>query len=258
MSPSNADLLSTPTVVAVSSDNAATEDANLSHVGVALKAFTDRTPVEDSVSSGAGSAIDKQLSPPAGTRGFMNQVYQVPIAGRRDQNLNMQWIVDVYAYRHAKSNNVTLIVLHSGLVQGIPDTSGTTTFELWTTPETAYKFQYPVSYNSKLGNNKYSYSIDYTQDINMTGPDGKNSIVFKAVYKETFDEPYMEGSVGHHLKIVQPGDGQIHGMSVFNASFEVGTSMVIGELFPRNSHAHYTLEMEQLVDPSPHDSNWNP
>ncbi|KAF9043700.1 hypothetical protein BDP27DRAFT_1346971 [Rhodocollybia butyracea] len=298
MSSSNTDLLSIPTNAAVSFDNAGTEDTDLGHVGVILKAFTDRTPVEDSVfkdvmenetsraalmkalmdntklhgsdlpyvssqsmatdfplaieitatvksvlisfSSGAGSSIDKQLNPPTGTRGFMNQVYRVPGVFFKTPNIpvpfltpnipvsDIEWIVDVYAYRHAKLNNVTLIVLHSGWLQDC------TVFDLWTTPETAYKFQYPLSYNSKLEDGKYSYIIDYKHDVNMIGPDGKNPIVFKAVYKETFDELEIWGSVGQHLKMIQGPDyrkkgltSQIHGMSVFNASFEVGTSMFI-------------------------------
>ncbi|KAF9059056.1 hypothetical protein BDP27DRAFT_1371895 [Rhodocollybia butyracea] len=193
--------LTSATTVAVSVDKTEIEDTNLQQVATIVKAFKEGTALDASYDAvlkaimeneksqsgmaadfpdaieitrstkeSLGSSIETQLNPPFGTKGFSNQTYKV--AGT-------DWNLNVYAYRHANSNDVTLIVLHSGSISGAMNLS-----VLWTTPATAYKFQYPVTYDSKLGDDRYSYTIDYTNSINMIGPDGKNPIVFKASIKK--------------------------------------------------------------------------
>jgi len=160
-------------------------------------------------------AVVKKLTPPFGTKGFSNEVYQVN---------GTDWILDVYAYRHANSNNVTVIVLHSGSISGIM-----VSCILWTTPATAHKFQYPTRHDSELGDGQYSYHIDYTHNINMIGPDGRNPIPIELIYTETiiaqkigfFTDPSYLG----FSQLLSPG--RIYGASVFNTSFEVGTSIFI-------------------------------
>ncbi|KAF9059362.1 hypothetical protein BDP27DRAFT_1431460 [Rhodocollybia butyracea] len=80
------------------------------------------------------------------------------------------------------------------------------------------------SYDSEVGDERFSYHIDDKRTFNMIGPDGKNPVVVQTVYKETFIAPgmifvYIGGQMA-------PTD--IHGMTVFDASFEVGSSFVIG------------------------------
>jgi len=158
--------------------------------------------------------VVNKLTPPFGTRGFLHQVYQI---GQPD------WTLDVYAYRHAHSNDVTVIVLHSGSSSSMINMSA-----LWTTPATANEFHYPVTYDSKLGDDRYSYHIDYTRDINMIGPDGKNPISIELQYSETFIAQFMSSVVESGALHFTQGSGQIYGMSVFNASLEVDTALSIG------------------------------
>ncbi|KAF9047234.1 hypothetical protein BDP27DRAFT_1346191 [Rhodocollybia butyracea] len=263
MSSSNTDLLSnneTTTKVALSSDNAEAEmqvatlvkalkdgakmDASYEAIfkGVMknaksrdalMKAMTDNMKLSQSMAADSPKAVEitsgsdfkasaaeptgvvKKLTPPFGTKGFSNQVYQVH---------DTDWILDVYAYRHASSNDVTVVVLHSG---STPASSFFTVFTLWTTPATAHKFHYPIAYDSELGDGKFSYHIEYTHDINMIGPDGKNPIPVELVYNETFISQLRgTGTEPPYLTFSQL-PGRIHGMSVFNASFEVGASIYI-------------------------------
>lgn len=162
----------------------------------------------------APTRVVKKLTPPYGTKGFSNEVYQVAT----------DWILDVYAYRHANSNNVTVIVLHSGSTSA-PVTRAL--FSLWTTPETAHKFHYPTAYDSQLGDGEYSYHISYTHLINMIGPDGKNPIPVELIYDETIIAQQITFGTGFPKLTFEQGPGRIHGMSVFNSSFEVGTSIFI-------------------------------
>ncbi|KAF9062846.1 hypothetical protein BDP27DRAFT_1336033 [Rhodocollybia butyracea] len=195
------------------------------------------TRTEFNASAHIPRAVEKQLDPPLGTKGFSNQIYKVD---------GTNWTLDVYAYRHANSNNVTLIVLHSGFSEAIM-----TSFVLWTTPESASQFQYPVTYDSQLDDDRYSYTIDSTYSINMIGPDGKNPIVFKAIYRETFISQFMAGGIGQgngptYLSFAQLS-GQTYGMSVFNASFEVGTSIFIELLQDCIGSGTYTGRVEVMV-----------
>ncbi|KAF9061861.1 hypothetical protein BDP27DRAFT_1428503 [Rhodocollybia butyracea] len=260
MSSSNTDSISnneTVTKVALSSDNAG---ANMHHVATLVKAFEDgaemdasyeaifRAVMENAKSRDAlmkammdstklhvlfyleitsdfkasedlaPTRVVKKLTPPYGTKGFSNEVYQV----------GTDWILDVYAYRHANSNNVTVIVLHSG---STPATVTLASFSLWTTPETAHKFHYPTAYDSQLGDGEYSYHISYTHLINMIGPDGKNPIPVELIYDETIIAQRITFGTGSPTLTFEQGPAsRILGMSVFNSSFEVGTSIFIGEL----------------------------
>jgi len=203
-------------------------DINLFQSTVVTK-FPDAIEITiDHDKGSGGNGISHHLTPPVGTVGFMNQMYKI---------YDTDWTADVYAYRHAKSNDVTVIVLHSGLCKA------TENFAVYATPVNASKSHshYPVSYDSEVGG-KYSYHISYTRDINMIGPDKKNPIVVKAAYEETFigsknlvvevgtDGLIQVGKDGTKIDLLSfcMGDsGEIHGMSVINASFEVGTSIFI-------------------------------
>ncbi|KAF9047232.1 hypothetical protein BDP27DRAFT_694732 [Rhodocollybia butyracea] len=242
MSSSNTDLLSNNAKVALSSDNAETEEADVAALVKAykdirasvasydakfkavmkndnardafMKAMMDNTELSQSVvadfpnaieitrdnvkAAGNGpSGVEMYLTPPHGTKGFTNQIYQ----------LGEEWILDVYAYRHANSRDVTVIVVHSGSIPhpspGAPIT-WMNKFSLGTTPATLYKSHHPMTYDSDLGDDRYSYLIDYTNNINMIGPDGKNPIVFRAIYKETFTTGIMGATNNpNNLQFVQ-------------------------------------------------------
>ncbi|KAF9065451.1 hypothetical protein BDP27DRAFT_53805 [Rhodocollybia butyracea] len=119
------------------------------------------------------SSVEQHLTPPYGTKGFVNQTYRVD---------GTNWVLDVYGYRHANSNDVTLIIVHS---------------------ETIHKSQYPETYESDLGDGRYSYSINYTNTINMIGPDGKNPVPFQTVYRETFVSYRIDSPDPTYLKFTQ-------------------------------------------------------
>ncbi|KAF9065453.1 hypothetical protein BDP27DRAFT_1404792, partial [Rhodocollybia butyracea] len=161
---------------------------------------------------GKPSGVEEHLTPPHGTRGFVNQTFKLS---------ETNWILDVYGYRHANSNNVTLIILHSGFSPNY-----LTVYTLWTTPETLRKSQHPATYEEDLGDYRYSYRIDYTNTINMLKPDGKNSDPFQAVYRETFVSFRVDSPDPTYLKFRQYS-GQIYGLSIFNTSFELGSSITI-------------------------------
>ncbi|KAF9061519.1 hypothetical protein BDP27DRAFT_1337916 [Rhodocollybia butyracea] len=153
-------------------------------------------------------AIERHLTPPYGTRGYSHQIYKGP--------RGTDWTVNVHAYRHANSDNITLILLHSGYSEY------DTTFTLWTNPRQTGSAHYPIRYDSGDRENGYSYHIDYTESINMIGPDGRNPIVFRAQYKETFIAQPMGLPGGPYDGLqFQQAPGRIHGMSVFNASVKL-------------------------------------
>ncbi|KAF9047229.1 hypothetical protein BDP27DRAFT_1434392 [Rhodocollybia butyracea] len=161
------------------------------------------------------SGVVKKLTPPYGTQGFSNQIYRV---------VNTDWMLDVYAYRHANSDDVTVIVLHSGSTPSEPNNN--TGFTFWTT--TDYRFHYPTGYDADLGDGKFSYHINYAVDINMMGSDGRNPIAVPLLYSESYTGQLM-GSASNeppHLTWAQM-PGRIHGLSVFNTKFKVGTSIFI-------------------------------
>ncbi|KAF9023634.1 hypothetical protein BDP27DRAFT_1457219 [Rhodocollybia butyracea] len=161
------------------------------------------------------TGVVKKLTPAYGTKGFSNQIYRV---------VNSDWLLDVYAYRHANSDDVTVIVLHSGSTPSEP--KNLTGFTFWTT--TDYRSHYPTGYDADLGDEKFSYHIDYAVDINMIGPDGRNPILFSLLYNETFTAQLM-GSASNEPPYLTWAQmpGRIHGMSVFNTKFKVGTSIFI-------------------------------
>ncbi|KAF9064127.1 hypothetical protein BDP27DRAFT_1426151 [Rhodocollybia butyracea] len=166
------------------------------------------------------TGIVKRLTPPSGTRA--SKAYQVD---------GTNWILDVYGYRHANSNNVTVIILHSG---STPNSGSIFDkfkyFTLWTTPATSRQFHYPLTYDSKIEDGKYSYRIDYTHNINMIGPDGRNPIPVELQYSETFIAQLIENNADPlYLKFWQV-PGRIHGMSVFNTSYEGNPTLSIGKL----------------------------
>ncbi|KAF9016588.1 hypothetical protein BDP27DRAFT_1440664 [Rhodocollybia butyracea] len=163
--------------------------------------------------------IVKKLTPLYGTKGFVNKTFQVP---------GTDWILDVYAYRHAHSDDVTVIVLHSGSSTLSPDDhplSCAKTFTLSTTPATLNQSHYPLRYDTK----EYSYHINYTHDINMIGPDGKNPIPVELQYSETYIAQWMETTIEPHFLKFTQYHGQIHGMSVFNASHRTLTINLMQE-----------------------------
>ncbi|KAF9064008.1 hypothetical protein BDP27DRAFT_1426309 [Rhodocollybia butyracea] len=121
---------------------------------------------------------EQQLTPPFGTKGFVNQVYRVNGAN---------WTLNVYAYRHINSNNVTLVVLHSGSTSVFQ-----TLFTLWTTPASVYQFHRPLTSDSDISDITHVYHIEYKDNINMLGPDGKNPIVFQTIYKDNFTAQGIE------------------------------------------------------------------
>ncbi|KAF9066108.1 hypothetical protein BDP27DRAFT_1365837 [Rhodocollybia butyracea] len=69
---------------------------------------------------------------------------------------------------------------------------------------------------------KMTIQIDYTKHINMIGPDGKNPIGFKPVYKETFTAQFMRAREEPNFLEITHAHGRIYGMSLFNVSFEIG------------------------------------
>ncbi|KAF9059366.1 hypothetical protein BDP27DRAFT_1431464 [Rhodocollybia butyracea] len=182
--------------------------------------FPHAVEITDHVKAAIGGDVDQQLIPPFGTKGFQQlnafiifQAYQIE---------GTDWIVNVYAYRHAESNNVTVIVIHSGRTSDGQD------FGYYTTPATPNNFYYPDSLDSKVGTDMYSYHIDDERTFNMIGPDGKNPIVVQTVYKEKFIAPAMYFLHSAGMVIYFWTDTtEIHGMTVFDASFEVGTSFFI-------------------------------
>ncbi|KAF9059365.1 hypothetical protein BDP27DRAFT_1341601 [Rhodocollybia butyracea] len=159
----------------------------------------------------ASSVTEKHLVPPHGTRGFFNDHCYIAQG---------KWTADVYAYRHAKSDKVTVIILHSGSI------STTTGFSLRTEPKALFKAHYPRKYDSRNGGD-YNYHIEHAETFNMIGPDGKNAIVFKPSYKETFTGQFMEVRDDPTYLQFDEEKGQIHGMSVLNISAQAGTSINI-------------------------------
>jgi len=175
----------------------------------------------DYVKATGRDSIEQHLTPPYGTKGFVTFPHKVD---------GTNWILDVYGYRHANSDNVTLIIVHSGSITSGGMFIWPTLFTLWTTPETIHKSQYPETYESNLGDSRYSYRTDYTNTINMIGPDGRNPVPFQIVYKETFVSRRLDTQElpqdPTYLKFAQY-PGPIHGLSIFNTSFEVGSSISI-------------------------------
>ncbi|KAF9061940.1 hypothetical protein BDP27DRAFT_1337310, partial [Rhodocollybia butyracea] len=187
-----------------------------------MKAFMEHTklphstPVADlhnavEITSSSTSGVVNKLTPPYGTKGFLH---------------HLNWVLDVYAYRHANSNDVTVIVLHSGSSSS---------------SSTSHMFHYPVTYDSDLGMaDTLVYHMDYTRNINMIGPDGKNPIPVELQYSETFTASSMSAAIGTTpynglwiiidflvMLLTVKGSGRFYGMSVFNLSFEVDTPLSI-------------------------------
>ncbi|KAF9065456.1 hypothetical protein BDP27DRAFT_1331905 [Rhodocollybia butyracea] len=142
---------------------------------------------------GKPDSVEQHLTPPYGTRGFINQVYSVE---------GTNWILDLYGYRHANSNNVTVIIVHSGTVSSENIIWPVTVFRIWTTPATIHKFQYPETYEEDLGDSRYS-SLTTRNTINMIGPDGRNPVPFEIVYRETFVSYRIDSPDPVYLKFTQ-------------------------------------------------------
>ncbi|KAF9054918.1 hypothetical protein BDP27DRAFT_1513884 [Rhodocollybia butyracea] len=128
-----------------------------------------------------------ELIPPYGTHGFVNKVYKMG-----------SWVVNVYAYLHINSDKVTFVLLHSGSFGSTDNTESTndegyprTGFSVSTGPESEDMFHNPMTYDSKLDDDRYSYHIDYAETINMLGPGGKNPIVFPPTYSDSFSGQLM-------------------------------------------------------------------
>ncbi|KAF9063946.1 hypothetical protein BDP27DRAFT_1426329 [Rhodocollybia butyracea] len=173
-----------------------------------------------------------ELTPPYGTHGFVNKVYRV----------GEDWVVNVYAYLHIKSDKVTFVLLHSGSfghTESTDETKSTdnaegyprTVFSLWTEPESENVSHNPMTYDSKLDDDRYSYHIDYAETINMLGPGGKNPIVFQPMYNDTFSAQLMGSTTNTppYLNFFQSGSGQIRGLSVLHTKF--GSSSAINFKF---------------------------
>ncbi|KAF9060147.1 hypothetical protein BDP27DRAFT_1430400 [Rhodocollybia butyracea] len=131
MSSSNAELLAaneTATNVAVPSENAGTERANLHHVDSVGKTSKElgaarmsqshshttlvkpdhvEVVVHDAIHFPSGSENHLLPSKP-GTKGFYHKAITL-------KNKRITWVADTYAYRHANSDDVTVIVIHSGV-----------------------------------------------------------------------------------------------------------------------------------------------
>ncbi|KAF9054919.1 hypothetical protein BDP27DRAFT_1408714 [Rhodocollybia butyracea] len=188
-----------------------------------MKAFTEHTKLSHSmvdlpkateISNDFKANIEQQLTPPFGTKGFLHQTFFV-----RGTN----WTLNVYAYRHFKSDDVTLIIVHSG---STPSWALQIACTFWTTPGSTDQLQRPLTYDTKIEDDKYTYHIDYTNDINMMGPDGKNPIVFKTIYKDNFTAQGMAAIVDEPGKLgFWEWDGPIYGLSIFHTSFKVGDSI---------------------------------
>ncbi|KAF9065845.1 hypothetical protein BDP27DRAFT_1424461 [Rhodocollybia butyracea] len=254
MSSSNTNLLS-DTKVAAPADNAENNVANLQHVATLVKALKAGTQLDKSndairkavmenahsrdafmkavmsdktlaklcanvveitsdhveAATDEPSRLERHLTPPLGTRGFIHLRQTLNHAGHT-------WTVDVYAYRHAESEEVTVVIVHSGI------THNEVFFEMnfGNSPEGIHN---PVTYDSEVGNGNYSYHIEYVDNINMIGPDGRNPIVFRAIYKDTFIGQEMGRRYDVPSMRFSQLAGPIHGLTLYNASFRVGTSV---------------------------------
>ncbi|KAF9061865.1 hypothetical protein BDP27DRAFT_1337467 [Rhodocollybia butyracea] len=146
--------------------------------------------------------VVKKLIPPYGTQGFSNQSYQVE---------STDWNLDVYAYRQAKSDDVTVVVLHSGINSDF----GLNIFTLSTTPPAENQVHYPVGYDSMVGD-KYS-CVE------------KNPVPFEIQYKTGFilDSKYIVDDSDPRYLVFKQRPGRIYGLSVFNTSYKAGSSIFI-------------------------------
>lgn len=60
------------------------------------------------------------------------------------KNINITWVADTYAYRHANSDDVTVIVIHSGVAPKGMELKTTTK------PPSALSDNYPTTYATEV------------------------------------------------------------------------------------------------------------